>query len=76
MFLGAYPFCYAERVWDGVCLSGKKCSVSVPKKLIRSALPLLLASLLQSFYSIADMEMLVVGKIAGETVLWQSVMLP
>lgn len=67
MFLGAYPFYYAERVCDGVCLSGKKCSRSVPKKLIRFALPLLLASLLQSFYSIADMDMLVVGNIARET---------
>lgn len=65
MFLGAYPFCYAERVCDGVCLSGKKCSGSVPKKLIRFALPLLLASLLQSFYTIVDM--LVVGNIARET---------
>ena len=45
----------------------KKCSGSVPKKFIRSAFPLLLASLLQSFYSIADMDMLVVRNIAGET---------
>ena len=65
MFLGAYPFYYTERVCDGVCLSGKKCSGSVPKKLIRFALPLLLASLLQSFYTIVDM--LVVGNIARET---------
>lgn len=67
MFLGAYPFYYAERVCDGVCLSGKKCSRSVPKKLIRFALPLLLASLLQSFYSIVNMDMLVVRNIARET---------
>ena len=45
----------------------KKCYGSVPKKFIRSAFPLLLASLLQSFYSIADMDMLVVRNIAGET---------
>ena len=38
---------------------------SVPKKLITFALPLLLANLLQSFYSIVDM--LVVGNIVGET---------
>ena len=38
---------------------------SVPKKLIIFALPLLLANLLQSFYSIVDM--LVVGNIVGET---------
>lgn len=38
---------------------------SVPKKLIRFATPLLLANLLQSFYSIVDM--LVVGNIVGET---------
>ena len=38
---------------------------SVPKKLIKFALPLLLANLLQSFYSIVDM--LVVGNIVGET---------
>lgn len=67
MFLGAYPFYYAERVGDDVCLSGKKCFGSVPKKLIRFALPLLLASLLQPFYSIVDMDMLVVRNIARET---------
>ena len=38
---------------------------SVPKKLIAFALPLLLANLLQSFYSIVDM--LVVGRIVGKT---------
>ncbi len=38
---------------------------SVPKKLIMFALPLLLANLLQSFYSIVDM--LVVGNVVGET---------
>lgn len=38
---------------------------NVPGKLIRFALPLLLANLLQSFYSIVDM--LVVGRIVGET---------
>lgn len=38
---------------------------SVLKKLIAFALPLLLANLLQSFYSIVDM--LVVGRIVGET---------
>ena len=37
----------------------------VPKKLIAFALPLLLANLLQSFYSIVDM--LVVGRIVGKT---------
>ena len=38
---------------------------SVPKKLIGFALPLLFANLLQSFYSIIDM--LVIGRIVGET---------
>lgn len=38
---------------------------SVPKKLIAFALPLLPANLLQSFYSIVDM--LVVGRVVGET---------
>lgn len=38
---------------------------SVPQKLIMFALPLLLANLLQSFYSIVDM--LVVGNVIGET---------
>lgn len=38
---------------------------SVSKKLIRFALPLLFANLLQSFYSIVDM--LVVGRFVGET---------
>ncbi len=38
---------------------------SVPKKLIIFALPLLLANLLQSFYSVIDM--LVVGRIVGKT---------
>ena len=38
---------------------------SVPKKLIMFALPLLLANLLQSFYSVVDM--LVVGNVVGET---------
>lgn len=38
---------------------------SVPKKLFSFALPLLLANLLQSFYSIVDM--LVIGNIVGET---------
>ena len=38
---------------------------SVPKKLITFALPLLLANLLQSFYSIVDM--IVVGNIVGKT---------
>lgn len=38
---------------------------SVPKKLIRFALPLLGANLLQSFYSIVDM--LVVGRFVGKT---------
>lgn len=37
---------------------------SVPKKLVRFALPLLLANLLQSLYSVADM--LVVGHIVGK----------
>ena len=38
---------------------------NIPKKLIAFALPLLAANLLQSFYSLADM--LVVGRIVGET---------
>lgn len=38
---------------------------SVPKKLAAFALPLFLANLLQSFYNVVDM--LVVGKIVGET---------
>ena len=38
---------------------------SVSKKLILFAFPLLLANLLQSFYSIVDM--LVVGRLVGET---------
>lgn len=38
---------------------------SVPKKLIMFALPLLLANLLQTFYSVVDM--LVVGNVVGET---------
>lgn len=38
---------------------------SVSKKLIRFAFPLMIANILQSFYSIIDM--LVVGKIVGET---------
>lgn len=38
---------------------------SVSKKLIAFAIPLLLANLLQSFYSVVDM--LVVGRIVGET---------
>ena len=38
---------------------------SVSKKLIRFALPLLFANLLQSFYSIADI--LAVGRFVGKT---------
>lgn len=38
---------------------------SVPKKLIRFAFPLFLANLLQALYNVVDM--LVVGKIVGET---------
>ena len=38
---------------------------SVPQKLIRFAIPLFLANLLQAFYNVVDM--LVVGKIVGET---------
>lgn len=38
---------------------------NIPKKLIAFALPLLAANLLQSFYSL--MDMLVVGRIVGET---------
>lgn len=47
---------------------------SVPQKLIRFALPLFGANLLQSLYSIIDM--LVVGRIVGKTVLPLSVMPP
>ena len=38
---------------------------SVPKKLVVFAFPLLLANILQSFYNVVDM--LVVGKIVGDT---------
>ena len=38
---------------------------SVPKKLIRFAFPLFLANLLQALYNVVDM--LVVGKMVGET---------
>lgn len=59
------PSAFLRKERNGMTEKENLTTGSVPKKLIAFALPLLLANLLQSFYSIVDM--LVVGRIVGET---------